>query len=258
MPQVLLIDTNDQHAQLTRGRLGSDEADVEVIQDAKQSAAELNWDSADYAVVILNVSNAYLPWADTLAKLQQACFQSGVNSGSLHAGSDAFRPASQERPAHPISDGLARQALGDTRPKLLETVIPQVAKLVRNAAALHNERSGSTVSLSHGNMDGLNFYAVSAYPERTVELAAEPSWEMLFAYAAINLDLLLVPGHALGTWLDIDRKLHVLDVVLCPSSVGEAIRLGVLYGQKAIFDLQSRREISLALISDIAAGGMRK
>jgi hypothetical protein len=179
-------------------------------------------------------------------------------SESLHGGNDGIRPAVVARPPHFISNGLARQEIRHACPNLLEAIAPQLAKLARNAAALHAEWSGSTVSLDHGNMAWVNFYAISAYSERTVELAGEPTWEMLFAYAAINLDLLLAPSHALGTWLDIERKLQVLDVVLCTASVGEAIRLGVLHGQTAIFDLQSRRELSLNLITDKGVGGIRK
>lgn len=78
MPRLLLVDSDPQHAERVRGRVGFDTVEVEVVTDPKQAAAELRMGIADYAVVILNVSNASLPWIETLAKLQEACFQSGA------------------------------------------------------------------------------------------------------------------------------------------------------------------------------------
>jgi hypothetical protein len=94
-------------------------------------------------------------------------------------------------------------------------------------------------------MAGTARFAVSIYPQRSADLAAPPAWELLFAFAVINADLLLLPDHALGTWLDHFRNRHVLDVVVCPSSLSEAIELGRRYCQKAIFDLRSAKVIDL-------------
>ena len=114
------------------------------------------------------------------------------------------------------------------------------------AAALYAKWSGSTVSVSGGNMAGLPRFAVSTYPQRTVELIVAPTWELLFAFAIVNSDLLVLPDHALGTWVDCERNRHVLDVVVCPLSLDEAIDLGISHGQSAIYDLEARKEIPLA------------
>jgi hypothetical protein len=65
--------------------------------------------------------------------------------------------------------------------------------------------------------------------------------------------LLLLPDHALGSWFDGEQNRHILDVVVCPLSLEEAIRLGTRYGQKAIYDLEAGREISLAVSMEINA-----
>lgn len=78
MPRVMLVDSDSEHAERVRRRLGVDAVAVDVNADPWEAMAELRRYSADYAVVILNVSNASLPWADTLTKLQEVCFQARV------------------------------------------------------------------------------------------------------------------------------------------------------------------------------------
>jgi DNA-binding response OmpR family regulator len=93
MPRVLLIDSDQQHAERVREQLGFHAVEVEVIPDPRQAVAQLKRDSADYAVVILNVSSAALPWADTLAKLQESCLQPGAYPPPLFlCTSDTKRP----------------------------------------------------------------------------------------------------------------------------------------------------------------------
>jgi hypothetical protein len=75
---------------------------------------------------------------------------------------------------------------------------------------------------------------------------------LLFAFGIVNADLLFLPDHALGTWFDSLRNQHVLDVVVCPSSLCEAIHLGRRYGQKALFDLQTAKIITLQSINTTA------
>jgi hypothetical protein len=62
----------------------------------------------------------------------------------------------------------------------------------------------------------------------------------------MNADLLLLPDHALGTWLDGLCNLHVLDVVVCPRLLSEANSLGRENKQEAIFDLHAGKVIPLA------------
>lgn len=148
---------------------------------------------------------------------------------------------------------LHRQEVPSFPPDLFETVVPQLAKMATTAAALHVRWSGSTVSVTEGSMAGLPRFAVSTHPERTVELAKTPTWNLLFAFAVLNSDLLLLPDHAMGTWCQSQRKRHVLDVVVCPSSLDEAIRLGIHNRQEAIYDLERGRDIPL--LSQICSRG---
>lgn len=158
-----------------------------------------------------------------------------------------FPQSTLEEPNHHNSKDLARQAAYYLTG--LEGVVPILLEAAKMAAALHRVRHGATVSLSHGDMLGLPFYSVSLHPERTVEMTSQPCWEHLFAFAVINADLLFLPSYGIGTWLDSDRGLHVLDLVVCVSSVSEALYLGVLHGQRAIFDLGSAREIPVASVT---------
>ena len=66
----------------------------------------------------------------------------------------------------------------------------------------HSKTHGSTVSLIHGNMAGQKLFSVSIYPERTFELWESPTRQELFDFAKANVDLLLKPGHAIGTWFN--------------------------------------------------------
>jgi hypothetical protein len=101
--------------------------------------------------------------------------------------------------------------------------------------------------VTDGNLAGLSRFAVSTCPERTEELVKAPTWKVLFAFALLNSDLLLRPTHAMGTWFQSRRKRHILDVVVCPSSLDEAIRLGIRHSQEAIYDLKAGREIAVML-----------
>lgn len=157
-----------------------------------------------------------------------------------------------ERFKYSTFNDLDRQDASGPSSTHLEQVVPLIAKLAATATALHTDRSGSTVSVAEGSMAGLPRFAVCTHPERTVELTVVPTWNLVFAFSVLNLDLLLQLGYALGTWFHLQRKRHVLDIVECPSSLYHAIRLGLRYGQDAIYDLEADREISL-LAGRIAA-----
>jgi len=174
-------------------------------------------------------------------------------SDSLHATSENLQLTFVELPTHFNSNGLARQEAPSPTQNNIETTVPQIAKMAATATALHAQWSGSTVSISEGNMAGFSCFAVSPYPERTVELAVAPTWNLVFAYAVLNSDLLLLAGHALGTWCHRQRKYHVLDVVVCLSSLDKAIRLGLSQGQEVIYDLKAGREISLSASRKLTA-----
>ncbi len=150
-----------------------------------------------------------------------------------------------DRPKHSTLGHSPRQ---EGRPPLLyalEAAASLLEGTAKTAANLHNRCAGSTVNLINGNLTGSARFAVSIYPERSVELITPPTWELLYAYAAANFDLLRLTDHALGTWVDALRNRHVLDVVICPAALGEAISLGTRHQQQAIFDLQAGEVISL-------------
>jgi hypothetical protein len=125
-----------------------------------------------------------------------------------------------------------------------------IADAVDTAFTLHNRSNGSTVSLFHGSMADKKLFSVAIYPERTKEFWERPSWQELFDFAQANVELLLKPGHAIGTWFNDYELTHVLDVVVCLPDRDEALDRAKRYRQLAIYDLQSRREISVSSRSE--------
>lgn len=78
MACVLLVDTDQIHAECVRVGLGFHGLEVDVYLDPEQAAVRLRWAGNDYDVVILNVTSPSLPWVNILTKLQAACLESGV------------------------------------------------------------------------------------------------------------------------------------------------------------------------------------
>ncbi len=152
------------------------------------------------------------------------------------------------------------QARGRTL-SICEAMIYCIAGAVDTSFAVHTSTlKGSTISLIHGNMADRKLYTVSIYPGRTVELWTTPNWEQLFEFALANLELLLKPAHAIGTWRDDWSQMHVLDVVVCLADRDAALDLGIFYHQLTIYDLALRREIKIvrsseALLLDSAGVG---
>ncbi len=123
-----------------------------------------------------------------------------------------------------------------------DAMLSCIAGAVNVSFAQHNRTNGATVSLMHGNMVGKKLFSVSIYPSRSITLRERPTWEELFEFAKANLDLLLRPGHALGTWFDEYDLVHCLDVVVLVRDRDDAMELGFRFDQIAIFDLEARRE----------------
>jgi hypothetical protein len=94
-------------------------------------------------------------------------------------------------------------------------------------------------------MAGQQFYAVGTYPECSFECVAKPSWELLFAYAILNANLLFLPNHALGTWYNRPRNLHEIEVVRCVRNLQVALALGQHSKQYSIYDLRRLQEIAI-------------
>jgi hypothetical protein len=126
-----------------------------------------------------------------------------------------------------------------------EPLLCRILRAVQTTIELHSWSHGATVSLSKGNMVGQKLFAVSIYPERAIELTVQPSWRQLFVFVLANLDLLLKPDRALGTWFDDLPGVHVLDVVICVSDRDTALELGLRFHQRSIFDLATSRAIPI-------------
>jgi hypothetical protein len=77
MPRILLVDNDQGHAERVCGRLRFHALEVDVCCDRQRAVTRLRRASADYEVVILNASNIEIPCFNILARLQEACFQSG-------------------------------------------------------------------------------------------------------------------------------------------------------------------------------------
>jgi hypothetical protein len=148
-------------------------------------------------------------------------------------------PAPEPSPSTPYY--LTCQDLDQLRPSV-RILAAALIRTVEITAILHAVNRGSTVSLIHGNLASQNCYAVSTYPELTVELPSEPSVAHLFAFVLNNLALLLHPERALGTWVNA-KGIHVLDVVTYVGNRELALELGAKFSQYSIFDLAAGREI---------------
>lgn len=83
MPRVLLIDNNQGHAEHVSERLRSHALEVEVCRETQQAITRLRQASAEYEVIILNVSDAATDWFKTLAKLKDACSETGYYPSPL-------------------------------------------------------------------------------------------------------------------------------------------------------------------------------
>jgi hypothetical protein len=126
-----------------------------------------------------------------------------------------------------------------------EVLNASIVKLVDAAYEIHAKATGATVSLQDGNLVGRKLFAVSIFPERSAARSAAASWQNIFAFVSLNVDLLLKPCHAFGLWFDDSKRVYVLDVVLCLSDRRTALELGRTFGQKSIYDLAACKEIKI-------------
>lgn len=137
------------------------------------------------------------------------------------------------------------QETGTPRLLVREPIISQIGNAVDVAYASHRKTGGSTVSLFDGNLAGRRLFALSVFPDRTVELYDPPAWRQLFTFVLENLDLALRKGCAIGTWHNRRRNLHVLDIVVCVSNLQAAQELGKCYDQQSIYSLEQHLEIAI-------------
>ena len=142
---------------------------------------------------------------------------------------------------------LRRQVVGPVVSAIPEPLRSSILHAVDIALELHLTKCGATVSLFNGNMLGSKRFAVSVYPDRTVEFAAPPTKHQLLAFVVANLGVLLLPNRALGTWYA-DTNRHVLDAVFCARDEQTAVKLGKRFKQWSVYDLDRHGEI---LIRDL-------
>ena len=101
---------------------------------------------------------------------------------------------------------------------------------------------GATYSLAYGLIT--KGYIVSPYKDREQTIpVSEFGPNDVRNFVAENADLLSLPDHYLGAW--IENELVYLDVTQGFSAKASAIKVGKANGQKAIFDLNNLKTIYL-------------
>ena len=126
-----------------------------------------------------------------------------------------------------------------------ESLASRIVDAAYAVSELHHDTSGSTVSLVEGDMAGKKLFAVSIHPANSVEFKSPPSAWQILAFILNNLHLLELPDHAVGTWFDRHRGVHVLDVVVCLEDRELAAKLGEQFNQWSIYDLAGGEELRL-------------
>jgi len=116
-------------------------------------------------------------------------------------------------------------------------------------AELSHQHGGATYNPTRGgNMAGHRRFAVSIFPERSLDVVGpkeDLKPEVIANYIARNQDILSKGKGRLGvgTWWHEGRGAWVLDIVATPRSKAHAIYLGRKYNQEAIFNLHKMEEI---------------
>jgi hypothetical protein len=124
------------------------------------------------------------------------------------------------------------------RPIPVETAVMQIERL-------HREKGGATFSLYFADDVGQELFAVSLYPERSVQTRGRvvPT-QRLQAFIAKNQDLLHDPRNCIGTWYNEEDDAIYLDVTATLVDREQAIALGRQYDQIAIYELVDEEEIA--------------
>jgi hypothetical protein len=135
-----------------------------------------------------------------------------------------------------------RSYLSNRRTRLPRPI--PVEKAVTQIEQLHREKSGATFSHYFADVAGQGLFAVSLYPERSVEVRGRfvpTRW--LQAFLAQNQDLLRDPRITIGTWYNEEDDTTYLDVTATLPDKEQAIALGRQCNQIAIYDLLHGEEI---------------
>jgi hypothetical protein len=89
-------------------------------------------------------------------------------------------------------------------------------------------------------------YVISPYPDRSYTAPADTITAAdLYEYAGKNADLLALPDHYLGGWVDDQTGQVWLDISILAPDLPAAEVLGRAYNQLAVYDLTAGREVRL-------------
>ena len=120
----------------------------------------------------------------------------------------------------------------DSLPPLMDAAIA-----AQQIWRLYRQNNGATFSLYHGNLAGLDLYAVSIYNDREIFSPAPVTVERIEAFIRSNLDLLSDPDNSTGIWLEGDENFY--DVVVTVEGRQQAVALAQAYNQLAICHLKT-------------------
>src|SRR6266852_6124071 len=135
-----------------------------------------------------------------------------------------------------------RAYLSNRRTRLPKPIPAEEA--VTQIERLHGEKGGATFSLYFGSVVGQELFAVSLYPERSVQVRGQfvpTRW--LRTFLGQNQDLLSDPRNTVGIWYNEDDDTTYLDVTTTLPDREQAITHGRRYNQIAIYDLLRGEEI---------------
>lgn len=104
----------------------------------------------------------------------------------------------------------------------------------------HQVTGGSTTNLVTGeDLAGTPNYAVAVYKDREVKILGQPSEEDVRSFIEDNAEVLMTPGHTLGTWYNPDDGYTYIDISITTPSMQAALDVGRRNAQLAIFNLQT-------------------
>lgn len=130
-------------------------------------------------------------------------------------------------------------------------------ELVRTSTTDLYETGGSTVSPVHGNLRGVNGYAVAVMPELrqyVPGMAAPHEFEAWLQETATKLDL-LDDSLALGTWFDREKNVTEFSLSLVFDTLDDALDFARKTGERAIYSLGTGQEIATGVTKAPAEAG---
>lgn len=120
-----------------------------------------------------------------------------------------------------------------------------IEKIVGTIIENHSLNGGATVNRKGENLIGQKFFAVVVF-NRSLEFSKrELPKEIVRRFVEFNADLLENSVCAVGTWFDESRKISLLEISLLIADEERAVRIGKMFNQIAIYDLEKRKEINL-------------